>query len=112
MPLRKRCFIKDCHVHNSESKNDENRVAYFNVPKTLLKTWQDIIKKPQLSASSKICSRHFDATDIFKGRTIQNVFYPYRVWRLKPGAIPKHFLGLNTSNNLNALSGLECPCFS
>lgn len=108
MGLRKRCFVSGCYV--KDNNENEHRISYFNVPKASLQAWQDLIKKPGLTVSSRLCSRHFDDTDIVKGRVIQNIFYPYQVWRLSAGAMPKHFLGKNTSGDKNSkarLSGMQ-----
>lgn len=92
----KRCFISGCYGSNDK---ENKRVGFFGVPKASLAIWQDIIPKDGLSASSKICSKHFDEADIEKGRTIQDIFYPYSRWQLKAGAVPKLLLGLLSSQH-------------
>ncbi|XP_057380927.1 uncharacterized protein LOC130703482 [Daphnia carinata] len=46
----------------------------------------------RLTETSRICSRHFDENDVVKVVNILNVFHPYKNWRLKTDALPKHFL--------------------
>ncbi len=45
-----------------------------------------------LLISSHVCSRHFDESDIEKGKDILNVFHPFVRWQLKPGSYPKRIL--------------------
>ena len=52
--------------------------------------WKDAI--PYLNKSSHVCSRHFDESDIEKGKEILNVFHPFSRWQLKPGSFPKRML--------------------
>ncbi|KAI9557749.1 hypothetical protein GHT06_017578 [Daphnia sinensis] len=93
--IHKRCFISGCY---GKSDKENTHVGVFSVPKASLAIWQEIIPKAGLTTSSKICSRHFEDADIEKGRTIQEKFYPYARWTLKPGAVPKFFLGSSTSH--------------
>lgn len=97
----KRCFISGCY-HKQDDENETRTVGYFCVPLPSLQAWQRLINKPGLTTSSRICSRHFDESDITKGRTILDVFYPYRVWRLNAGAMPKYHLGNGSDNNTNS----------
>lgn len=90
----KRCFISGCCGKNDK---ENTHVGVFSVPKASLAIWQEIIPKDGLTTSSKICSRHFEEADIEKGRIIQDKFYPYARWSLKPGAVPKLFLGSSIS---------------
>lgn len=93
----KRCFISGCCGKNDK---ENTHVGVFSVPKASLAIWQEIIPKDGLTTSSKICSRHFEEADIEKGRIIQDKFYPYARWSLKPGAVPKLFLGSYSIHSL------------
>ena len=90
-----RCHVSGCKVKNSTNSKDinkENGVTFFQVPKNSLSSWQELMPGSELTLSSKICSRHFDVTDVVKGVNISNVFHPYQRWKLRKGALPKHNL--------------------
>ncbi|XP_057380322.1 uncharacterized protein LOC130702724 isoform X2 [Daphnia carinata] len=63
-----------------------------------------------LTETSRICSRHFDANDVVKGVTILNVFHPYKYWRLRDGAVPKHFLILDVTSRPPLQNILQETC--
>jgi hypothetical protein len=93
---RKRCAIKSCRLR--EDKENEV-IHYFAVPKSSLDLYQKTVSTTLLSQSSLLCSRHFDDDDIVKGKTIQDKFYPNKIWKLKTGAILKNLLsGMNFSS--------------
>ncbi|KAI9553656.1 hypothetical protein GHT06_021583 [Daphnia sinensis] len=54
-----------------------------------------LIRKPGLKIGSPICGRHFDIADIMKGKEIGGVLYPFKMWKLKDQAIPKHLLSIS-----------------
>ena len=84
------CFVAGC----SAKPDQENvRLSFFHPPKDFVKSWEEKILKKGLKPSSRLCSRHFDDDDIIKGNIIGGVKYDYKFPRLKPGALPKHFLG-------------------
>lgn len=100
--VNKPCFIADC---SSKRDGENGRVAFFGPPKKFFKQWGDIIPKKGLLPGSRLCSLHFDDDDIIKGKLIGDVFYEQQLWRLKTGALPKHFLGIyivaSTHSNCN-----------
>ena len=83
---------KHCFICSSKVDKDNARFGLFKVPPLKIAQWQSVILRAGLKSSSKLCDRHFDEQDIVKGKTVQNVFYPYTKWRLNPDAIPKYFL--------------------
>ncbi|XP_057366562.1 uncharacterized protein LOC130687415 [Daphnia carinata] len=104
--IHKRCFISGC---SGKSDKENTHVGVFSVPKASLAIWQEIIPKGGLTATSKICSRHFEEADIEKGRVIQDKFYPYARWTLKPGAVPKFFLGPSVSHASSLSNKKDIP---
>ena len=88
----KYCFICGRVSINTEIKD----ISVFGCPKDKLESWQAVIPKAGLEYKHRLCSIHFDEEDILKGRTIQNVFYPYKWWTLRKNAVPKHCLTLGT----------------
>ena len=99
MPGR-RCHVSGCREINAEENVKENGITFFKVPNSALSKWQAVMPTSNLTNMSRICSRHFDEEDIVKGREILNVFFPYKRWNLRTGALPKHFLS-NSSKYYN-----------
>jgi hypothetical protein len=86
----KKCVVRQCRDAHENSSDKENGITLFGVPKNFVDKWKDAI--PYLSKSSHVCSRHFDESDIEKGKEILNVFHPFVRWQLKPGSYPKRML--------------------
>ena len=94
------CFLCDRNkFHGTESV----KIALFQVTALKIAEWQKVISKPGLHLKSRLCDRHFDEDDIVKGKTIQETFYPYSRWTLKPDAIPSRFLGTSNSPSISHL---------
>jgi len=93
----KRCFISDCGSETAKESqiSDIKLMSHRFSPKGKgnLVAWQNVIPKPGLTLTSRICARHFLPEDIIKYRLIANVQYPYKNWTLKKDAIPKLHLG-------------------
>ena len=93
----KRCFISDCGSETAKESqiSDIKLMSHRFSPKGKgnLVAWQNVIPKPGLTLTSRICARHFLPEDIIKYRLIGNVEYPYKNWTLKKDAIPKLHLG-------------------
>ncbi|XP_045030417.1 uncharacterized protein LOC123472614 [Daphnia magna] len=87
---RNKCIVRQCRVTHEKSSDKENGITFFGVPKNFVEKWKDAI--PYLNKSSHVCSRHFDESNIEKGKEILNVFYPFSRWQLKPGSYPKRML--------------------
>ena len=85
---RNRCILKSCRQRGQE--NESHHI--FSLNEASVKVLQNSFPQMSISSSSKLCSRHFDDNDIVKGKTIQNQFYPHKLWTLKAVAIPKHYL--------------------
>ncbi|KAI9553651.1 hypothetical protein GHT06_021577 [Daphnia sinensis] len=83
-----RCY--PCRDTYNSSRDKENGVTLFSVPKNFVKKWKEVI--PHLNKSSYFCSLHFDAEEIEKGNEILKVFYPYVRWKLKLSSYPKYVL--------------------
>ncbi len=96
------CNVSGCReMYAKETNTKENGVTVFQVPKLSLETWQEVMPTSKLTKTSRICSRHFDENDVLKGVTDSlNVFHPYKKWKLRPGAFPKHFLVPTMTGNL------------
>ena len=82
---------KYCLICGIIYEKDNKKVGLFSVPINKLTSWQTII--PKLEKSSRICSIHFDDSDINKGFRVGENFHDHARWRLFPNAQPKHFLG-------------------
>ncbi len=95
--VNRNCFICGSEIEKENAK-DNVKFGSFKVPLSKIAEWQSVILRPGLKSSSRLCDRHFDEEDIVKGKTIQNVFYPNSIWKLKPDAIPKHFLQTLSNN--------------
>ncbi|KZS10434.1 Uncharacterized protein APZ42_025101 [Daphnia magna] len=87
---RNKCIVRQCRVTHEKSSDKENGITFFGVPKNFVEKWKDAIL--YLNKSSHVCSRHFDESNIEKGKEILNVFYPFSRWQLKPGSYPKRML--------------------
>ena len=87
-----RCAIIGCREINSSGNSKENGVSFFTVPKGSLAKWQEVTPSSNLTSKSQVCSRHFDENDVLKGVQMADGFHPYLRWKLRPGALPKHFL--------------------
>ena len=87
------CFL--CG-HIDDKENAGETFGRFDVTEKRLYDWQNVILKPglKIGRTTAICGRHFDVDDIIKGKEIGGQFFPYKRWRLKDGAVPKHLLGL------------------
>ena len=85
------CEVIGCReLNNKDSNSKKNGITFFSVPTLSLTKWQTVF--PYLTSTSRICSRHFDESDVLKGREIGSTFYPYQRWKLKPNALPKYFI--------------------
>lgn len=82
------CFVCGVIYENKE----RTRVGIFDVPKTKLLSWQEVI--PELKPKSRLCDSHFHESDINKGYTIGETFIPAKRWKLSPSAQP---LGIFTT---------------
>jgi hypothetical protein len=87
-----RCKVIGCRTANSKDNTKENGITFFIVPSASLSKWQELTPLSNLTTKSRICSRHFDESDILKGVKMSDGFHPYKNWRLRPGALPKHLL--------------------
>ena len=87
---RNKCIVCQCRVKHEKSSDKENGITLFVVPKNNVEKQKDAI--PFLNKSSHVFSRHFDESDIEKGKEILNVFYPFSRWQLKPGSYPKRMI--------------------
>ena len=87
------CFL--CG-HINDKENGGETFGRFYVTKKRFYEWQNVILKPGLKIGRKtpICGRHFDVDDIIKGNEIVGQFFPYKMWRLKDNAVPKHLLSI------------------
>ncbi|KZR95850.1 Uncharacterized protein APZ42_010146 [Daphnia magna] len=90
MSGRNKCVVHPCRDTYNSSRDKENGVTLFSVPKNFVEKWKEVI--PYLNKSSYVCSRHFDAEEIEKGKEICNVFHPFVRWKLKTGSYPKYML--------------------
>jgi hypothetical protein len=93
-PPSKNCVIPNCV--SRYSNNEENCESYnlFGVPKNSLNAWEELMPDIKLSKSSRLCTRHFDDSDVLIGyHILLGVFYPFYYWRLRVGSVPKHHLG-------------------
>ena len=79
-----------CAICGNLNKSDTKFHA-FQVPAAKLPEWQKIVSG--LTASSRLCSLHFEEQHLKKGRVIQDTFYPYQKWSLTEDAVPKLLLG-------------------
>lgn len=84
------CFICGCCDDKENSDND--KFGRFLVTKERHSEWEKVIPKPGLKIGSQICARHFDIDDIIKGREIGGIFQPFKLWKLKSLAVPRHLL--------------------
>ncbi|KAI9552150.1 hypothetical protein GHT06_022487 [Daphnia sinensis] len=89
-------MVNSCFICGTIPDAKENGVRTFRADEKVLQ-WQEVILKNGLTQWSRLCTRHFDPGDIVKGKTIQNIFYPNKIWKLQIGAIPKHCLGIPKS---------------
>ena len=80
-----------CSICGDVYDKDDDKLATF----LIRKEWIELVPALQknLSEKSRICCRHFEETDILKGRIIQDIYYPFMKWRLVKNAIPKLLLG-------------------
>ena len=87
-----RCGVIGCRAINSKGNFKENGVTFFKVPKSSLSKWQELTPSSNLTSKSLMCSRHFDENDVLKGVQMSDGFHPYLRWKLRSGALPRHFL--------------------
>ena len=68
----------------------------FQVSKSRIDSWQQVIKKRGLKIGSKLCLKHFDKADIVEGKNLSGPlsgpFYSYKVSKLTASAFPKYHL--------------------
>lgn len=94
------CFVPKC---KSGRATTGEKVTVFTTPykrdKPTFEKWIDIMKEIRsdrvLTPEDKICSKHFDETEIVKGIDIvlkdgTKSFFP-KPWKLKKGACPTIF---------------------
>ena len=93
---------KFCQICLTVYQEENQKVSIFTVPKNKLSSWQLLI--PGLKQTSSLCEKHFDPSDIVKGFSDGHVFHPFERSRLRPSAVPKHFLG----NNMYAIVNQSC----
>lgn len=83
---RCQCIFKECRINYQGEKT-----SHFYAKVDTFDRWRKII--PGLTRTSKVCARHFDESDLKKGAVIDGIFHPYKLWRLRKGAVPKYHLG-------------------
>ena len=87
------CFL--CG-HIDDKENGGETFGRFDVTQNRFSDWEKVILKPglKIGRTTPICGRHFDVDDIVKGREIGGQFFPFKTWRLKDSAVPKHLLSI------------------
>lgn len=57
-----------CFICGRLDEKENEKIALFYVPKGKVDELQNVIVKSELNANSRICSQHFDFSDIDKGK--------------------------------------------
>lgn len=92
------CCVPYCET-GLRSDTEELKLFTTN-RKELQKKWARAIQRPnyKFTKHSAVCILHFHKDDVLKGRMLftygKEVFIPYKVWKLKEGAIPEIFPGI------------------
>jgi hypothetical protein len=90
--VKKKKRVAHCFICGSNEDDENHRFGTFEVNTKRLSEWEKLIPKPGLKIRSAICGRHFDVDDIIKGRDVGGIFQPFKIWKLKDHAVPKHLL--------------------
>jgi len=88
MAASKKLFC-NCFIGGPIYDKENIQYASFKVPKGKLIQCQLVFSKEGMKTTSLFCVKHFDPSDIMKGKFILNNFFPLRL-NLRENAIPKY----------------------
>ena len=82
--------IAYCFLCKTISDRENRKITSFAVTEKNVAAW--VTKVPGLSVGERLCEKHFEASNVVKGKHILEQFYPFKKWILSRDAVPKYFL--------------------